>query len=72
MKNLAVCFVVSVALLPAFNVFGQEQVEAPKYRNGDFWHFTAAEREGIASSTAALHGDYKVLYSDGKTKSFQA
>ncbi len=71
MKNLPICFMVSVLLLPAFNIFGQEQADAPKYRNGDFWHFSAAEREGIASSTAALHGDYKVLYSERKLKVFK-
>ena len=61
----------AVFLIAAVNVFGQEQAEAPKYKNGDFWHFRGAEREGFAYSTAALHGDYKVLYSERKLKVFK-
>jgi len=72
MKKLPVCFMMGVLLLAAFNVFGQEQTTAPKYKNGDFWHFRGTEREGFAYSTAALHGDYKMLLFGTKTKSFQA
>ena len=71
MKKIPLCFMVGVLLLAAFNVFGQRQAEAPKYKNGDFWHFRGAEREGFAYSTAALHGDYKVLYSERKLKVFK-
>ena len=71
MKKISVCFIMGVLLLAAFNVFGQEQAEAPKYKNGDFWHFRGAEREGFAHTTAALQGDYKVLYLGGKLKVFK-
>lgn len=71
MKKIPVCFMAGVLLLAAFNVFGQEQAEAPKYKNGDFWHFRGAEREGFTHTTDALHGDYKVRYSERKLKVFK-
>ena len=48
----------------------QEQASQPRYKDGDFWIFRGNEREGIARTTDALQGDYKVLFSGGRRKFF--
>jgi hypothetical protein len=40
---------------------GEEQVEEPKYRSGDYWHFNVKE-DSVPRSSRALSGVYEVMY----------
>ena len=68
MKRITFFLAVATAFLSApFHVFAQDQAPAPEYHPGDLWVFKVTEKEMQAQSTAALGGDYVVIYSpEGK------
>jgi len=57
---------VAIFLIAAFNIFAQDQVPAPVYKDGEFWHFRVAEKDFLTQSTRAVGGDYEVFYSGAK------
>jgi len=66
MKKINFSLIVLAALLASPNVYGQDQIAAPSYRNGDFWIFRVGEKDFLTQTTRALDGDYRVAFSDGK------
>ena len=42
MKQMISVMVAMFLLLPS-SLFAQEQVDAPKFKNGDFWHFNVSD-----------------------------
>ncbi|HEV8342647.1 MAG TPA: hypothetical protein VGR30_09780 [Candidatus Binatia bacterium] len=67
-KTLSFLSSVGILLLVAFNLYPQEQVPAPVYKDGEFWHFRAAEKDFLIQTTRAIGGDYEVFYSGGKVE----
>lgn len=69
MKQMISVMVAIFLLLPGY-LFAQEQVAAPKFKNGDFWHFNVSDKM-LTSTSRALSGVYEVLYNDGKLQIFK-
>lgn len=65
-KIISFCCMPTLFLITAFSVFGQEQAEAPRYKEGDFWQFRVKEWDWITKRSTALGGDYEVLFKGGK------
>ena len=56
---LGLCFFVA-------NVLSQQQIQAPAYKEGDRWEFRATRKAGITSTTDILHGNYEVVFIQGR------
>jgi len=69
MKQIISVMVAMVLLLPGY-LFAQEQVDAPKFKNGDFWHFNLS-RKMVTSSSSYLGGVYEILFKEGKLQIFK-
>jgi hypothetical protein len=69
MKKMISVMVAMFLLLPAY-LFAQEQVDAPKFKNGDFWHFNLS-RKMVTSSSSYLGGVYEILFNEGKLQIFK-
>ncbi|SRR5713226_2279707 len=67
-KTLSFLSSVGILLLAAFNLYPQEQVPEPVYKDGEFWHFRAVEKDFLVQTTRAIGGDYEVFYSGGKVE----
>lgn len=63
--------IVFLALLWAIPALAQEVVQAPVYKDGDFWQFRVEEWDFISQSTETLNGDWEVVYSGGKLQTFR-
>jgi hypothetical protein len=66
MKGKMFLLAAAVFLLVAFDLFAQDQVEAPAYQDGDLWQFRVAESGLLVKSTEGIGGDYEIVYSGGK------
>ena len=44
---------------------------APRYKEGDFWHFRAAESDYRTPPKPSIHGDYEVVFSGGRLRVFK-
>lgn len=69
MKQVISVTVAMFLLLPA-QLFAQEQVDAPKFKNGDFWHFNLSSKMTVSSSSFQS-GVYEVLFNDAKLQIFK-
>jgi hypothetical protein len=69
MKKMISVMVAMFLLLPGY-LFAQEQVDAPKFKNGDFWHFNLS-RKMVTSSSSYLGGVYEILFNEGKLQIFK-
>ena len=57
---------VTIIFSAPVSLFAQDQVPAPVYKDGEFWHFRVAEKDYLTQSTRAVGGDYEVFYSGRK------
>ncbi len=69
MKRMITIMVAMFLLLPEY-LFAQEQVAAPKLKNGDFWDFNVSDQL-ITSSSTRLRGVYEMLFNNGKWQTFK-
>jgi hypothetical protein len=67
MKN-ALWAVVVIFVLAPLSLFAQEEAPGPVYKDGEFWHFRAAEKDFLIHTTRAVGGNYEVFYSGGKVE----
>jgi hypothetical protein len=65
-----ISFMTAMFLFFPAHLFAQEQVDAPKFKNGDFWHFDVSDKL-VTSSSQRLRGVYEVLFNDGKLQVFK-
>jgi hypothetical protein len=66
MKRVSISFLISFFLCIPI-LYGQEQADAPEYKNEDVWVFRSniGGRNPVRSSSDAI-GDYELMYSGGK------
>ncbi len=69
MKRMTTVLLAMSLLLPRY-VLAQEQVDAPKFNNGDFWDFDVSDKMMTASSQR-LKGQYEMLFTGGKLQTFK-
>ena len=69
MKQMISVMVAMFLSLPAY-LFAQEQVDAPKFKNGDYWHFNLSAKMAVSSSSFQS-GVYEVLFNDAKLQIFK-
>jgi hypothetical protein len=69
MKQMISVMVAIFILLPGY-LFAQEQVDAPNFKNGDFWDFNVSGKM-VTSSSSFLGGVYEILFNDGKLQIFK-
>lgn len=68
MKKIFLFLIAGVLLIATSKAFGQEQLEAPNYKDGDFWLFKATERDFVGSRSDPIVGDFSVEYLTGRVK----
>lgn len=69
MKQMISLTVAMFLLLPGY-LFAQEQVDAPKFKNGDYWHFNLTSAMAFSSS-GFRPGMYEKLFNDGNFRFFK-
>ena len=69
MKRMNTAMVAMFLLLPGY-LFAQEQVDAPKFKNSDFWDFNVSDKL-ITSTSQRLRGVYEILFNNGKLQTFK-
>jgi hypothetical protein len=69
MKKMISVMVAMFLLLPAY-LFAQEQIDAPKFKKGDFWQFNLGSKM-ITSSSSAANGTYEILFDGQKFQYFK-
>jgi hypothetical protein len=71
MKKIGTFAMFTISLLLCTISFGQEQVPAPVFQDGDLWQFKVVEKGFLGYSSEAGNATYELAYSGGEIKIFR-